>query len=132
MSFIQGTDELKGVDLSFEANPNTGDLGTLSKYAAIRRSLEAILSYRPLDKPFREDIGSSLNTLLFNVVSISDLPALRSRIENTIERLEPRIGVSRIDITPKFDQNQLDITISYVIKRTKEEDTFSTILKTAE
>lgn len=133
MSFIQGsTDSLRGIDISFEPNPNTGDIPTLSRFSVIRKSLENLLSFNTLDKPFREDIGSELNQLLFNVVDLSDLPPLQSRIANTIERLEPRVSVREVFISPQFDKNLLEVTLSYVIRQTNERDEFSTVLQLSE
>lgn len=132
MAFVQGSDNLRGLDLSFEPNPNTGDIPVLSRFSAIRRSLENIMTFNTLDKPFREDIGSELNQLLFNVVDLSDLPPLRSRISNTIERLEPRVSVREVFISPQFEKNMLEVTVAYTIRQTSEQDEFTTVLELSE
>lgn len=134
MPFIQEaeTNNLKGLDLSFEPNPNTGDIATLSRYSSIRKSLEHILMFQTLEKPFREDIGSELNLFLFNVSSTADIPALRARIENTIERLEPRIKLRKLELTPQLQNHRIQLTIYYMIKQTQESDQFSSILRLSE
>lgn len=132
MAFVQGSDKLRGIDLSFEPNPNTGDIPTVSRFSVIRQSLENLLTFNPLEKPFREDMGSELNQILFNVVSLSDIPPIKSRIENILERLEPRIRVVAVTIDSNLDDNELTVNIEYVIKQTEERDRFSTILRVSE
>lgn len=134
MPFVQEptTDNLKGLDLSFEPNPNTGDVAILRRFSTIRQSLSHLLLFNTLEKPFREDIGSELNFFLFEMQSLADIPALRSRIVNTIERLEPRITLRALELNPKLEKNLIEMTIYYVIKRTQEEDTFSSVLTISE
>lgn len=132
MPFVQGTENLRGLDLSFEANPNTGDVPVLSRFSVIRQSLANVLTLGILDKPFREDIGSELKQLLFNVASVADIPPIKARIRNTIERLETRVVVNNVDIQANFEKNFLDVTVVYTIKKTQEQDEFTTTLTLSE
>lgn len=124
--------KLTDLNLSFTPNPNTGDIARLSSFNAIRRSIELSLRIGVLDKPFREDMGGAINDQLFEVVSPEDIPAFKSQVQNIIERYEPRIGIKKLDIVGDFNNNQLEITLSYYIKSTQRKDTFTTVLGLSE
>lgn len=123
---------LTDIDLSFQPNPNTGDLRRLSQFSVIRRSLEMIMKMNVLDKPFREDIGSEINSILFEVTSSADIPAFESRLRNVIERYEPRIGIKLLKVQDTLSQNKLEVTLAYYIKDTQRADKFSTVLYLSE
>ena len=120
------------LNLSFEINSNTGDLNKLSTDAVIRRSLDTILTTGMMEKPFREDFGSDVAIRLFEVAGSRDIPAIRSQIRNSIEKNEPRIKL--IDLVIKFNPNhhRLELTISYMIKKTSEIDEIQTMLSLSE
>lgn len=124
--------KLTDINLSFLPNPNTGDIAKLSNFAVIRRSLEIILTMGILEKPFREDLGSSLKGELFELVSNEDIPAFESQIKNVIERYEPRIGLQDLQVQPDFPNNRLEVTIVYFIRATQRQDTFKTVLNISE
>lgn len=132
MSTVFNNKKLVDLNLSFTPNPNTGDIGRISGFAAIRRSIDFILSTNKLDKPFREDIGSSLNATLFEIASAADIPALEARIRNVIERFEPRVGIRDLTIEDDLDNNKLEVTLQYFIKDTQEQDEFRTVLDLSE
>lgn len=123
--------KISDVDLSFEADPNTGDIRKLSQFAVIRRNLERIMTLQRLEKPFQEEIGGTSGGLLFEITSTADISFIESEMRNVIERHEPRVEIKRlgIDISKK---NQLDIRIEYLIKDTQDVDSFTTFLSLSE
>lgn len=124
--------DIRGFDISFAANANTGDVVKLSKFNAIRRSIKNILLMNTLDKPFHEELASGVKGVLFEIRDASDLGVLRTRIENTLERLEPRIKVQKVTLRPQLTRNTVVVDITYVIKKTKEVDNMTTTLKTVQ
>lgn len=117
------------VNLTFTPNPNTGDILKLKNTTVIRRSIEHILTLGSLEKPFREDMGSEISLLLFEVVGPADIPALESRIENAIDRNEPRVRLLGLDVQANFAAHSVEVTIRYAIRATDENDTFKVMLK---
>lgn len=132
MSTIINDKRLTDINLSFMPNPNTGDIAKLNSFAVIRRSLSLILTMGVLEKPFREDLGSSLDGQLFELVSTDDIPAFRTRVRNVIERYEPRIGIKKLEVVPDFTNNKVEIFLYYFIRDTRKEDSFSTVLQLSE
>ena len=127
-TLTRNSTSITDLNLSFEINSNTGDLNKLSTDAVIRRSLDTILTTGMMEKPFREDFGSDVAIRLFEVAGSRDIPAIRSQIRNSIEKNEPRIKL--IDLVIKFNPNhhRLELTISYMIKKTSEIDQIQTML----
>ena len=131
-TLTRNSTSITDLNLSFEINSNTGDLNKLSTDAVIRRSLDTILTTGMMEKPFREDFGSDVAIRLFEVAGSRDIPAIRSQIRNSIEKNEPRIKL--IDLVIKFNPNhhRLELTISYMIKKTSEIDQIQTMLSLSE
>ena len=120
------------LNLSFEINSNTGDLNKLSNDAIIRRSVESILTTGKTEKPFREDYGSDLRLNLFEVTSLSQLSMVESQIKNVINRGEPRITLLDVKLKGDLANNYIEVPIEYMIKKTSQIDTFTTMLSLSE
>ena len=120
------------LNLSFEINSNTGDLNKLSNDAIIRRSVESILTTGKTEKPFREDYGSDLRLNLFEVTSLSQLSMVESQIKNVINRGEPRITLLDVKLKGDLANNYIEVTIEYMLKKTSQIDTFTTMLSLSE
>ena len=130
-SSILNNRKISDVDLSFEPDPNTGDIRKLNRFAVIRRNLERIMTLQRLEKPFQEELGGTSGGLLFEVTSTADISFIETEIENIINRHEPRVEIRDLDI--RSDQpNTLSIRIEYLIKDTQDIDTFTTFLKLSE
>ena len=131
-SLTRNTTSITDLNLSFELNSNTGDFNKLSTEAVIRRSLDTILTTGMMEKPFREDFGSDVAIRLFEVVGSRDIPAIQSQIRNAIDRNEPRIQLIDLAVYGDFLNNRLEITISYMIKKTSQIDEITTMLNLSE
>ena len=127
-TLTRNTTSITDLNLSFEINSNTGDFNKLSTEAIIRRSLDTILTTGMMEKPFREDFGSDVAIRLFEVAGSRDIPAIESQIRNAIERNEPRITLIDLAVLGDFSNNRLELTISYMIKKTSEIDQIQTML----
>ena len=116
------------LNLSFEINSNTGDLNKLTTSSIIRRSIENILTTDIIEKPFREDFGSDVALNLFDVSSSRNLSMLESFVRNAIERGENRIILNHVELDGDFDNNYVEVSVSYTIRKTSETDEITTML----
>ena len=116
------------LNLSFEINSNTGDLNKLTTSSIIRRSIENILTTDIIEKPFREDFGSDVALNLFDVSSSRNLSMLESFVRNAIERGENRIILNHVELDGDFDNNYVEVSVSYTIRKTSETDDIKTML----
>ena len=131
-TLTRNTTSVTDLNLSFEINSNTGDLNKLSNDTIIRRSIENLLTTAKTEKPFREDYGSDLKLNLFEVVSMSDLSMVKSQVKNIIDRGEPRVKLLDIHLKGDLDNNYIEITIKYMLKKSAKIDTFTTMLSLSE
>ena len=131
-TLTRNSTSITDLNLSFVINSNTGDFNKLSTEAVIRRSLDTILTTGMMEKPFREDFGSDVAIRLFEVVGSRDIPAIQSQIRNAIDRNEPRIQLIDLAVYGDFLNNRLEVTISYMIKKTSQIDEITTMLNLSE
>ena len=131
-TLTRNSTSITDLNLSFEINSNTGDLNKLSNDAIIRRSVESILTTGRVEKPFREDYGSDLRLNLFEVTSLSQLSMVESQIKNVINRGEPRITLLDVKLKGDLANNYIEVTIEYMLKKTSQIDTFTTMLSLSE
>ena len=67
------------------------------------------------ERPFQFDLGSRVRGLLVEPFEIFPAEDLRDEIENTIERLEPRVEVVNVDVNLSESEDELDVSIEYRI-----------------
>lgn len=79
------------VSLSFEPNPITGDLTTLTNERAINNSLKNLMMIAVSEVPFNADIGSGVSDYLFEIVDEVTAEVLQQEIERVIKFSEPRV-----------------------------------------
>ena len=127
-NLTRNSTSITDLNLSFELNSNTGDFNKLSTDGVIRRSLDTILTTGMMEKPFREDFGSDVSIRLFEGTGSRDIPAIESQIRNAIDRNEPRITLLDLAVYGDFPNKRLELTISYMIKKTSEINEIRTML----
>lgn len=79
------------VSLSFEPNPITGDLTTLTNERAINNSLKNLMMIAVSEVPFNADIGSGVRDYLFEIIDEATAEVLQQEIERVITFSEPRV-----------------------------------------
>lgn len=105
----------KDFAISFSMNPNTEDFSSVSNENAIKQSVRNLVMTQFGERPFQFDIGSRVRGLLFEPFDIFTAEDLRDEIENTIERLEPRVEVVNVDVNLSESEDELDVSIEYRI-----------------
>lgn len=101
--------------MSFQVNPLTYDLITLTNENAIARSLRNLVLTDRGERFFDNNLGSRVNSLLFESLDDITASSVRDEIENTINNYEPRVKLISVDATPDYDNGELNITIRYYI-----------------
>lgn len=105
----------KDISMSFQVNPLTYDLIALTNENAIARSLRNLVLTNRGDRFFDNNLGSRVNSLLFESLDDITASSVRDDIENTINNYEPRVELISVDATPDYDNGELNITIRYYI-----------------
>jgi phage baseplate assembly protein W len=107
------------IDASFTANPVTGDLTVRTDEQAIKFAVRSLILTNYYERPFRSEIGSPVNRLLFDNIGDNFNIILRQSIIDTITNFEPRVDVLEVQVEESPDNNRVKITIVFRIKNTE-------------
>lgn len=105
----------KDISLSFDKHPVTNDVLVLKNEDAIKRSVRNIVNTVPNERLFNPIFGSDVKVRLFDFVDFGTASILEKQIQVAIENYEPRINNLFVDVNPKPDQNEFEITVSFNI-----------------
>lgn len=105
----------KDVSMSFQVNPLTYDIIALKNETAIARSIRNLVLTDRGERFFNNDLGSRVNSILFESLDDISASAARDEIESTINLFEPRVNLISVDVEPDYDLNELNVTIRYSI-----------------
>jgi len=101
--------------MTFQRHPLTSDIIALKNESAIARSVRNIVFTVPGEKPFDEDFGSQISQALFENINDISANIIKSEIQSSLKRYEPRVNVREVEVNPNFDQNEFNVTIVYEI-----------------
>ena len=105
----------KDISMSFQANPLNNDLIGLKNENAIARSVRNIVFTVPGEKFFNERFGSHISEVLFENINEITASAIEDQIRISITNYEPRVQLTEVRALPNFDNNQFDVSVSYII-----------------
>jgi phage baseplate assembly protein W len=102
------------LDLTFGVTA-TKDVAKRLDVNAVKQSLKNLLFIRKGEKPFRPEIGSDLQRILFEPMDFLTVDLLRDVITETIEKFEPRVRLEDIEVSPNYDSNSYDLTLYFYV-----------------
>ena len=105
----------KDISLSFQPHPITNDLQVLKNEAAIRRSVRNIVMTIPTERFFDSSIGSDVGGSLFDFVDFGTASVISDQIQISIENFEPRVDNLQVEVFPRPDQNEFEVTVIFDI-----------------
>lgn len=106
------------LDINFARNAFSGDVNLLEGEMAIRRAIKSLLLLKSNEKPFHPEINAGILEMLFENATPVVVMEMSSRIKQAIERYEPRISGSKVDVTYDGD-NTISIKVLYTIRNVK-------------
>ena len=107
--------EFKDISMSFQTNPLNDDLIALKNSSAIARSIRNIVFTQPGEKFFNPNFGSRVSESLFDNVDNTSADVIRDQIRSSIRNFEPRVNLLRVVVAPNFDENEMNVKITYEI-----------------
>tara|TARA_Y100000992_G_scaffold280389_1_gene227392 strand:- start:339 stop:740 length:402 start_codon:yes stop_codon:yes gene_type:complete len=105
----------KDISLSFTPHPVTKDLTILKNENAIKRSVRNLVQTIPTERFFNSAIGSEVRNSLFDFVDFGNASVIQNQIEITLENFEPRIDNVTVEVLPRPDMNEFEITVFFDI-----------------
>jgi hypothetical protein len=116
------------VDLSFKVHPTTGDILKTKNATVIKQSMRSVLQTREFERIGHPEIGSNLQTLLFDPMSAITEMRLKQSIEVTMQNLEPRAIIRDILITGEEDLNRYRVKIIFTMMGQQSSEEFEQFL----
>ena len=101
--------------MNFTAHPVTGDIAKKVGDAAIIQSLKNLLSTGRYERLFQPDIYSNLKQQLFQPLDNITASAIRTEVESVINKYEPRVSLTEVNVTPDFDNNGFTCSMTFFI-----------------
>lgn len=105
----------KDISLSFDPHPITKDLPALTNERAILRSVRNLVQTIPTERFFNSDLGSDIESSLFDFVDFATASVVREQIITSIENYEPRITSLDVEVNPDADTNSFEVNIAFEI-----------------
>lgn len=99
------------LDMTFLPSPATGDVSMKYNEQAVIRSIRNILSTNLYERLFQPEVGSTLNTLLFEQVTSLTATLIENEIVRMIKNYEPRATISQLNVTALPDSNQFNVAL---------------------
>ena len=113
----------------FSRNSVTGQLNRKTNAEAVKQSIRNLLLTNRYERPFQPEIGSGLQSLLFeNYTPGLELRA-KKMIEEVFDNHEPRAQLMKVDVGGDPDRNALSFQITFRIINTTEPETLDIILE---
>lgn len=110
----------KDLDLNFTIHPVRKDINKTVDSMAVINSIKNLVLTNHYERPFRPEIGSNINKLLFENMDNITASAIEREIVQTIENFEPRTKISKISVSPDFDNNAYSVGMEfYIINKTE-------------
>ena len=119
----------KDLSLDFTPHPVTGDVRPIINETAIKRSLMNLIKTKKGTRPFNPQYGCDISDYLFSYEPGFTEYNLKKEIIEAIGKNEPRVSVDQVDIS--FEENGIDLNISYIIKNINRAGSISTSLTRA-
>tara|TARA_B100002019_G_scaffold288867_1_gene303320 strand:- start:2577 stop:2996 length:420 start_codon:yes stop_codon:yes gene_type:complete len=101
--------------MSFKRNPFTDDTSTVKNDNAIKQAIKNLILTTPGEKPFQPTVGSKVMDMLFEPLDPFTADAVKDEIINTVNQYEPRVELTKVDVTAIPEGNKLNITLEYRI-----------------
>ena len=105
----------KDISLSFNPHPVTKDLTILKNENAIKKSVRNLVQTIPTERFFNSILGSEVRDSLFDFVDFGTASVIQNQIEITLENFEPRIDNVVVEVRPRPDLNEFEVTVIFDI-----------------
>ncbi len=103
----------KDLDLSFKKNIISSDVSKKLGENAIKQSLKTLVLTRNGDRLFRPEVGSNVYSYLFEPIMPETTISIQKAIEDIINKYEPRVLVSDVEVLHEIDYNRYTINITF-------------------
>ena len=105
----------KDISLSFTPHPITKDLTILKNENAIKKSVRNLIQTIPTERFFNSVLGSEVRDSLFDFVDFGTASVIQNQILITLENFEPRIDNVTVEVEPRPEVNEFEVTVFFTV-----------------
>ena len=120
---IDATFSAKFVGLDNNGANLRGDIFKKTNAAAVKQAVRNLLLTNFTEKPFLPRYGGNLSAMLFRLSTEIDDASLEDDIANAIESYEPRAQVLNINTVVSPDNNDVRVTVRFLVVATLQQET---------
>jgi len=117
------------LDLTFNRLPATNDVALRYDDQSVVASVRNLLLTNFYERPFQPNLGSNVNTILFEMADGITSGILEKEIRNVIQNYEPRVKINQLIISPSTDENSFNMTMSFFIGNNTRATTVNMLLQ---
>lgn len=117
----------KDIDLSFTAKPS-GEVYKKQDAASVKQGVKNVLLTNFAEKPFNPRFGANLRSRLFDLANADTEYDIERQILAAVETYEPRAKILNVRAVVQPDNNEIEVTVTFIVVSTSEEVTFTTTL----
>ena len=126
---IRNEVQYRDFDITFRANPITGQLNILKNNAAVKRALRNLILTEKFERPFRPFFGSTVSQSLFENFDSVTAADVKDAIYLAVREHEPRVELLDVRVNPNEEQNSLKVTIFFRVLNQAEPDELTLVLE---
>lgn len=93
----------------------SNDLSIIKNIDAIQQSMINIITTRKGERAFEPTYGCEIDSSLFELMNHTSALVVERSIQEAINKHEPRVNISRVQVEPAFDINLFFVSIFYSI-----------------
>jgi phage baseplate assembly protein W len=103
------------LDLNFTIHPVKKDINRHTNETAVVNSIKNLILTNHYERPFQPEVGSNVRRLLFENMDTITATTLKQEIEQTIKNYEPRANISRLNVSPDYDNNGFKVYMEFFV-----------------
>lgn len=122
------TRQFSDINLLFTVSPSTADVTRKYDEEAVKASVRNLISTKNYERPFHPEIGCQVYSLLFENFTPVTRQVMQRTIFQVIEKFEPRVAVTEVNIRDNQDSNEIVVDVFFKIINSDRPLTVSTTL----
>lgn len=117
------------IDFMFTRKPVVGDVALSYDTQAVIRSVRNLLQTKHYERPFNPNLGSNLDTLLFEPMNSMSASAMEIEIRTTIKNWEPRVSLTDVVVNAREELNAYEISLTFFLQNAASPSTITMLLQ---
>lgn len=119
---IARNDLYSDIPNNFEVHPVLNDIFPIKDLDSVKQGLKNLILGKKYDRLFQPDVTAGVHDLLFENVNAFTAYELQVKINNIIDRYEPRIDQYSVSVADSMDENSYRVSIKFNVSYDQTEE----------